>query len=82
MKPVIQKHHLIYENKEHKQEEVTELLFKGEHYVITQLQRRKKISKGFIKSLEFWLLLNKDNAINIKEEDYNKRTKKKTKKRK
>ena len=72
-KPIIQKHHLVYENEKHKQKEVTVLLYKGEHWAITQLQRRKKVSKGFIKALEFWLLLNKDNAINIKEEEYNKR---------
>ena len=77
MKPIIQKHHLIYENEAHKQKEVTCLLFKGEHWAITQLQRRKNISKGFIKALELWLLLNKDNAVIIKEEDYKGKVKKK-----
>lgn len=79
-KPVIQKHHLIYENEAHKQKEVTVLLYKGEHWAITQLSRRKNVSKGFIKAIKHWLLLNEDNAIDIKEEDYNNKTKKKVKK--
>lgn len=62
MKSVIQKHHLIYPSEEHKQAEETVKLYKGEHWVITQLQRRKNISKGFIKSLKFWILLNEDKA--------------------
>jgi len=64
-KKVIQNHHLIYPSEEHKQEEVVEKIFKGEHFVITQMNRRKNISKGFIKTLKLWLLLNEDKAVEL-----------------
>jgi hypothetical protein len=66
-KPVVQTHHLIYENEEHNQKEVTGRIYKGEHWIITHLNRRKNISSDFIKSLELWLVLNKDKAIKLKE---------------
>ena len=66
-KSVIQGHHLIYPNEKHKQEEVVENIYKGEHWIITQLGRRKKISKGFIKSIKLWILLNEDNAKDLNE---------------
>jgi len=62
---VIQTHHLIYENPDHKQREETVDLFKGEHWAITQLQRRTNFSKGFIKALKHWILLNEDKAIDV-----------------
>lgn len=65
MKLVIQKHHIIYAEEKHKQREETCLLYKGEHWAITQLQRRKNISKGFIKVLKLWILLNEDKAIEL-----------------
>lgn len=67
-KTVIQDHHIIYENLEHKQPEVKAKIFKGEHWVMTHLNRRKKISTGFLKSLRIWIALNEDNAINLDEE--------------
>jgi hypothetical protein len=66
MKQIIQKHHIIYKNDEHKQKDLTVDLYKGEHWCITQLQRRKYITKGFIKALKFWILINEDNAIEVK----------------
>jgi len=66
-KLVIQNHHLIYENAEHKQKEVTAKIFRGEHWVISQLNRRKNISRGFIQSLDLWLLLNRDKARDLNE---------------
>jgi len=64
-KKVIQGHHLIY--KSDKQDEVVVKMYKGEHWVITQLQRRKKISKGIIKALKHWIILNEDKAIDLNE---------------
>lgn len=68
VKKIIQNHHIIYENKEHKQKEETVKMFKGEHWAITQLQRRKNISKGFIKALKFWILMNEEKAVDLEEE--------------
>jgi len=61
-KKIIQKHHLIYPNEKHKQLEEVVRVWKGEHFIITQLNRRKNISRGFIKSLKLWVLLNEDKA--------------------
>jgi len=65
MKTVIQKHHLIYGSEKPKQAEEIVKLYQGEHWAITQLQRRKKISKGFIKALKLWILLNEDKAQDL-----------------
>lgn len=56
-KNIIQEHHLEYQDKRLVTEKVGEtvLLYKGEHWAITQLQRRKNISKGFIRALRFWI---------------------------
>jgi len=62
---VKQKHHIVYAEDSHKQREETVMIYKGEHWAITQLQRRKNISKGFIKALKFWTLLNEDRAIEL-----------------
>ena len=59
-KIITQKHHLSYDPDIHGQ------LFKGEHWVLTQLNRRKKISKWFVQCLEIWIVLNKPNAKEIK----------------
>lgn len=56
-KPIIQVHHITYEP------ERTVRIYKGEHWAITQLQRRKRISKGFIEALEQWIVDNKSKAI-------------------
>jgi len=64
---VIQEHHLIYQEKDKVTEKKgdTVLLYKGEHWAITQLQRRKRISKGFIRALEFWINEVKDKTIEL-----------------
>jgi len=56
---VIQEHHISYEP------EIKVRMYQGEHWVITQLNRRKKISKGFIASLKKWLWENQDKAIDV-----------------
>ena len=61
-KPVVQRHHIIYESKEHKQIEETVNIYKGEHWIISQLQRRRNISKGFVKHMKVWIALNEDKA--------------------
>jgi len=58
-KQVIQQHHICYDP------ETTVKLYKGEHWIITQLQRRKKVSKGFITALKVWLALNEDRAEDL-----------------
>lgn len=61
-KLIIQRHHIIYGNEEHKQKEEIVKIYKGEHWIITQLHRRKNISKGLIKDLKVWIALNEDKA--------------------
>jgi len=65
VKAVIQKHHIIYENKDHKQKEVVVKIYKREHWILTQLMRRVNISKGFIKQVRVWLALMEDKAIEL-----------------
>ncbi len=67
-KPTIQRHHLVYAAPDHRQREETVLLYKGEHWAITQLQRRTNISKGFVKALKYWLLINEDKAVDLEED--------------
>lgn len=58
-KLVTQIHHISYDP------EIFVKIFKGEHWILTQLQRRKNISKGFVKSLQVWLALNGENAKDL-----------------
>jgi len=67
-KTVIQRHHIVYAVPEHKQREIVVRVYKGEHWIITHLRRRKKISKGFIKQLKIWMALNEENAVDLDEE--------------
>lgn len=69
-KQVIQEHHLIYPAPDRPEQEETVMLTKGEHKIATLMQWycRKKVSKGFIKWLKFFLALNEDRAIELKEE--------------
>jgi hypothetical protein len=46
---VIQTHHISYDP------EVTVRVFKGEHFILTLIGRRKRISQGFCEALEVWL---------------------------
>ena len=64
MKAIVQEHHIIYETDKQKEEKVK--IFKGEHWILTQARRRKKISKGFIKALKHWILLNEEKGVNLK----------------
>jgi len=58
-KIVKQVHHLSYEP------DVHGTLFKGEHWLLTQIGRRKNISKWFIQCLDIWLILNRAKAKEI-----------------
>ena len=58
-KLVIQKHHICYDP------EIVVPIYKGEHWVITQLSRRKNISQGFCTALKVWLALNEKKAKNL-----------------
>ena len=60
-KRIIQNHHISSDP------EVTVKIFKGEHWILTQLQRRKNISKGFVQSLRVWLALHEDDAQDLGE---------------
>jgi len=57
--PVIQEHHLSYDP------EIKVRLYQGEHWVITLLNRRKRVSRGFIVSLKKWMLENEENAVEV-----------------
>lgn len=65
-RPVVQVHHLMYGTE--KQPEITVRIFKGEHWLATNLNRRKNISKGWIKYLKFWIALHEDEAKEIPDE--------------
>ena len=43
----------------------TVLLYKGEHWAITLMQRRKRISRGFLRALEYWISQVKDEAMDL-----------------
>ena len=64
---VIQTHHLEYQRKDEvsEKEGKTVRLYKGEHWAITQMQRRKRISKGFLKALRHWIREVEENAIDL-----------------
>ena len=64
-KPVVQGHHLIYAVPEHGQKDVEVRIYKGEHFLATNLNRRVNISKGFIKYLRVWLALNEDKGVDL-----------------
>lgn len=53
-KTVIQNHHITYNP------EKVVRIYKGEHYILTLLQWRKKHSKGFAIALRHWLKEHKD----------------------
>jgi len=64
-KRVIQEHHLIYSHPDHPtQKEVTVKLTKGEHRIVSLMAQytRKFVSTGFIKCLEVFVALRKDEA--------------------
>lgn len=66
-KNVVQEHHLEYQRKDEVFEKTGEtvLLYKGEHWAITLMQRRKNISQGFLRALEYWISKVKDSAVDL-----------------
>jgi len=60
-KLVIQVHHISYNP------EVTVILWKGEHYILTLMGRRKHISRGFLDALTVYIKENSDKAMELKE---------------
>ncbi len=59
-KQVIQKHHISYDP------EITVYLYKGEHWAITVLNRRKKnMSKGFLRCLKEYIKKHEKNAVDL-----------------
>jgi hypothetical protein len=56
---VVQKHHISYDP------EVTVKIYKGEHFCLTMLQRRKHISRGLIKALDVFAALNRYGAVDL-----------------
>ena len=58
-KTIIQEHHISYDP------EIVVRLYKGEHWILTQLQRRKKISRGFIKALKVFIALHENDAVTL-----------------
>lgn len=65
---VMQRHHITYEP------ERTVIIYKGEHMILTRLQWRKYISKGFIEALEQFIADHKDAAVSLDEEYYGKKS--------
>jgi len=60
-KQVIQRHHICYKP------EVVVNIYKGEHWILTQLHRRtRNISKGFIRALKTWIVLHEHKARELK----------------
>jgi|TARA_Y100000310_G_C20471570_1_gene710317 hypothetical protein len=65
-KQVIQKHHISYPNDP--DGEITVNLYKGEHWAITVLNRRKKnMSKGFLRCLQKYINEHKEDAVDLDE---------------
>lgn len=64
-KRVIQEHHIRYKSRDGQDETV--MLYKGEHQIISliNLYTRKKVSKGFIFTLERWLNENRNRGEDI-----------------
>lgn len=58
----IQTHHISYDP------EITVNVYKGEHWILTQLQRRKKYSKGFIRAMKAWIALHEHDAKEVSKE--------------
>lgn len=53
---MIQPHHISYDP------EIIVKVWQGEHWILTQVNRRKKISKGYIEALKQWILVHEDVA--------------------
>ncbi len=63
-KQEIQKHHISYDP------EIIVKIYKGEHWAITCMNRRKKnMSKGFLRCLQKYIDEHKDMAVDLDGED-------------
>lgn len=58
-KNVVQPHHICYDPP------IVHNMFQGEHWLIAHLNRRKAISKGFIRTLRIWIIMNEESAIEL-----------------
>jgi hypothetical protein len=74
-KPVIQEHHITYDP------ERTVLIYRGEHYILTQMQWRRYISKGFIEALKQFVKDYQHLAVALRKPRKSKRGKHGTRKR-
>tara|TARA_Y100000310_G_C20491404_1_gene719405 strand:- start:576 stop:797 length:222 start_codon:yes stop_codon:yes gene_type:complete len=59
-KRVIQRHHICYDP------EIVVPIYKGEHFILTQMQRRKYFSKGFVRSIRTMLKEIVPKAVKLK----------------
>lgn len=48
------------------------IIYKGEHWVLTRLQWRRVVSKGFLEALEQYIADKRDTAVSLDEEYYGK----------
>jgi len=67
----MQRHHITYDP------ERTVIIYKGEHWLLTRLQWRKYISKGFIEALQQFIQDKQETAVSLDEEYYENKTHKK-----
>ena len=58
-KPVIQNHHITYSP------EWKVPVYKGEHWILSQMQRRRKLSRGFMAALHHFLDENESKAVEL-----------------
>lgn len=63
---VVQPHHVQYASLDGKTPEIVVRVWKGEHWLLTWMNRRKRISKGFIFSLKFFIEKNEKYAEELK----------------
>jgi len=64
---VIHRHHQTYPSPEHPEQELIYSVYAGEHELLGKmnLYSTKTVSKGFLKSLLFFVLRNEDRAIDL-----------------
>lgn len=63
----IANHHWVYPSPDHPEQEHKEPIFFGEHECATKMTAysRKTVSRGFLRWLRFFVLLNEDRAIDL-----------------
>jgi hypothetical protein len=59
----VQTHHISYDP------EVTVKVYKGEHWILTQLHRRKSFSKGFVTAIKVWLAIHEESVKELEGEN-------------